>query len=120
MHQQKDDYTPLLMSRPNNSNLRIGHLNVRSLERHIDGVKVLLNPSQYHFFAVTETMLRPSSPVGPIRIPGYNFIRHSLPSGRGNRRRSFGGVEHIQKGIKATPITKSTYPLGPETEETAH
>lgn len=96
------------MSRTNNSSLRIGHLNVRSLERHIDGVKVLLHPSHYHFFAVTETMLRPSSPMGPIRVPGYNFVRHSLPTGRGNRARSHGGVGlYVQKGIKAVPIIRS-------------
>lgn len=96
------------MSRTNNSSLRIGYLNVRSLERHIDGVKVLLHPSHYHFFAVTETMLRPSSPMGPIRVPGYNFVRHSLPTGRGNRARSHGGVGlYVQKGIKAVPIIRS-------------
>lgn len=101
------------MSRINHANLRIGHLNVRSLERHIDGVKVLLDSSQYHFFAVTETMLRPSSATGPIRIPGFNFVRHSLSSGRGNRVRAFGGVGlYVQKGIKTTTIIKSTYEAG--------
>ncbi|XP_053698994.1 uncharacterized protein LOC128745964 [Sabethes cyaneus] len=58
-------------------------------------------------------MLRPSSPVGPIRVPAYNFIRHSLPIGNGNRTRSFGGVGlYVQKGIKATPILKSTHEPG--------
>lgn len=99
-----------------NTNLRIGHLNVRSLERHIDGVKVLLDRSQYHFFAVTETMLRPSSPVGPIRVPAYNFIRHSLPSRHGSRVRSYGGVGlYVRKGIKAIPILKSALEPGDNT-----
>ncbi|XP_062704412.1 uncharacterized protein LOC134286758 [Aedes albopictus] len=62
------------------SNLRIGHLNIRGLERHIDGVKLVLDKQQYHFFGVTETKMRASAPTGPVKVPGYNFIKHSLPS----------------------------------------
>lgn len=99
---------------PNNlSNLRIGHLNVRGLEHHIDGVKILLDKSQYHFFAVTETKVKASSPVGPIRIPAYNFIKHALPSNRGRGSKTCGGIGlYVQKGIKAKPILKS--PFDPE------
>lgn len=94
----------------NFSNLRIGHLNVRGLEHHIDGVKLLLSTNQYHIFAVSETKLKSSSPMGPIRIPNYNFIKHSLPAGRGRGTKSCGGVGfYVKKGIKATPIIKSTH-----------
>lgn len=94
----------------NLSNLRIGHLNVRGLERHIDGVKLLLNKNQYHLFAVTETKLKVTSPVGPIRLPAYNFIRHSLPVGRGRGTKTCGGIGlYVRKGIKATPILKSSF-----------
>lgn len=93
----------------NLSNLRIGHLNVRGLERHIDGIKLILDKNQYHFFATTETKLKSSSPVGPIRIPGYNLIKHTLPSGRGRGARTCGGVGlYVQKGIKAIPFMKSS------------
>lgn len=57
------------MTRPVFSNLCIGHLNVRGLEHHIDGVKLLLDNNKYHIFAVTETKLRSSAPMGPIRVP---------------------------------------------------
>lgn len=98
------------MTRPNFSNLRIGHLNVRGLEHHIDGVKLLLDKSQYHIFAVTETKLKASAPAGPIRVPAYNFIKHSLPAGRGRGTKSCGGVGiYVSKGIKATPVIKSIY-----------
>lgn len=94
----------------NLSNLRIGHLNVRGLECHIDGLKLLLDQNQYHFFATTETKLKASSPVGPIRIAGYNFIRHSLPSDRGRGTKTCGGVGiYVRKGIKAVTVAKSDY-----------
>ncbi|KXJ76100.1 hypothetical protein RP20_CCG010352 [Aedes albopictus] len=98
------------MTRPNFPNLRIGHLNVRGLEHHVDGVKLLLDNSQYHFFAVTETKLKSSAPVGPVRIPAYNFIKHSLPAGRGRGTKSCGGVGiYVKKGLKATPVIRSTH-----------
>lgn len=97
------------MSRTNLPNLRIGHLNVRGLECHIDGVKLLLDQTPYHFFAVSETKLKVSAPAGPIRVPAYNFIKNSLPAGRGRGSRTCGGVGlYVQKGIKATPILKSS------------
>ncbi|XP_058817873.1 uncharacterized protein LOC131681179 [Topomyia yanbarensis] len=90
--------------------LRIGHLNVRSLERHIDGVKLMLDRNQYHFFGVTETKLNQSSPIGPVRIPAYNFIKHSLSSGRGRGTKTCGGVGiYISKNIKAATILKSCF-----------
>ncbi|XP_058839336.1 uncharacterized protein LOC131694845 [Topomyia yanbarensis] len=105
------------MSTSNLSNLRTGHLNVGGLERHIDGVKLLLDSNQYHIFAVTETKYKPSSPIGPIRIPAYNFVRHSLPCGRGRGTKTCGGIGiYVRKGIKATPVLKSifdpTTPIG--------
>lgn len=94
----------------NFSNLRIGHLNVRGLERHIDGLRLLLDRNQYHFFATTETKLKASAPVGPIRVAGYNFIRHSLPAERGRGTKTCGGVGiYVQKGIKAVPVAKSDF-----------
>lgn len=94
----------------NHTNLRIGHLNVRGLECHIDGMKLVLNKNQYHFFGVTETKMKSSSPIGPVRLPSYNFIKHCLPSGRGRGSKSCGGVGlYVQKGIKATPVLKSAF-----------
>lgn len=94
----------------NISNLRIGHLNVRGLEHHIDGVKLLLDTQQYHFFGVTETMLKTSAPVGPVRVPAYNLIRHSLPSSRGRGSKTCGGVGlYVRQGLKATSVIKSTH-----------
>lgn len=94
----------------NFQHLRIGHLNVRGLERHIDGVKLILDRKQYHIFAVTETKLKSSSPIGPIRIPGYDFIKHSLPAGRGRGAKTCGGLGfYVQKGFKATTLVKSTF-----------
>lgn len=94
----------------NHSNLRLGHLNVRGLENHIDGIKLLLNATNYHLFAVTETKLKASSPAGPIRVPAYNFIKHSLASSRGRGSRSCGGIGlYVRKGLKATPVLKSSF-----------
>lgn len=76
------------MPRSNISNLRVGNLNVRGLERHIDDIKLLLDEHSYHFFGATETKLRTSAPAGPIRVPDYNFIKHCLQSkgGRGSKQ----------------------------------
>lgn len=92
------------------SNLRIGHLNIRGLEHHIDGVKLVLDKQQYHFFGVTETKMRASAPTGPVKVPGYNFIKHSLPSGRGRGTKACGDVGlYVKKGLKAIPIIKFTF-----------
>lgn len=97
------------MTRPVFSNLCIGHLNVRGLEHHIDGVKLLLDNNKYHIFAVTETKLRSSAPMGPIRVPAFNFVKHSLPTDRGRGTKSCGGVGfYVSKGLKATPVIKSS------------
>lgn len=94
----------------NSNHLRIGHLNVRGLERHIDDMKLLLNKKQYHFFGLSETKLKVSAPVGPIKIPGYNFIRHSLPCGRGRGSKTCGGVGfYVAKHIKVKTISKSHF-----------
>lgn len=94
----------------NSSNLRIGHLNVRGLERHIDGIKLILDKKQYHFFGLSETKLNITAPVGPINIPGYNFFRHSLPGGRGRGTKTCGGIGlYVAKNIKVTPVMKSSF-----------
>lgn len=92
------------------SNLRVGHLNARGLERHIDGIKLTLDKQHYHFFGITETKMRSSAPVGPVKVPGYNFIKHTLPSGRGRGTKACGGIGlYVKKGIKATSVMKSTF-----------
>lgn len=97
---------------PNNniSNLKLGHLNVRGLETHIDDIKLLLHKTEYHFFAVTETKLKSSAPVGPVRVPAYNLVKHSLPSNRGRGSKCCGGIGiYVVKGLKAIPVLKSTF-----------
>lgn len=60
-----------------------------------------------HLFSLTETILEDTSPVG--QYPGYNFIRHSLPSGRRQRTKSCGCVGwYVRKGINVTPFIEST------------
>ena len=109
-HQLDDDSKIKPMPRPNISNLRVGHLNVRGLERHIDGIKLLLDKHTYHFFGVTETKLRASVPAGPLRVPDYNLLRHSLPSKGGRGNKAYGGIGlYVQKGVKAVPILKSEH-----------
>lgn len=76
----------------------------------MDGIKLTLNKKQYHFFGLSETKLKSSAPVGPIKVPGYNFIRHSLPAGRGRGAKTCGGVGlYVAKHIKATPVIKSSF-----------
>ncbi|KAL9694085.1 hypothetical protein quinque_013370 [Culex quinquefasciatus] len=54
--------------------------------------------------------MKTSSPVGPVRVPAYNFIRHSLPAGRGRGSKACGGVGlYVRRGLKATTVIKSTH-----------
>lgn len=59
-----------------------------------------------------------------MRVPGFNFIKHSLPAGRGRGSRACGGVGlYVKKGLKATPIIKSqhdvTIPIASRVENLA-
>ena len=56
------------------------HLNIASLQRHIDELRSLLTLLNHPFdvICITETRLHQASPLVNIEIPGYDF--HHTPT----------------------------------------
>ena len=90
-HFEKDDfisdtivsryYTPMefVKEKFNKKDLAIVHLNIASLELHIDELKTTLailgNP--FDIIAITETRLHNQNPTVDVSIPGYDF-KHTI------------------------------------------
>ena len=56
--------------------LKIGHLNIRSLPRHIDELKILLQENPFDVLWLNETWLNSSWSDAELAIDDYNFIRN--------------------------------------------
>jgi hypothetical protein len=65
--------------------LHVAHLNVRSLLKHIDELRLLLRNSNIHILSLNETMLCPEITDSEVELPGYKLIRC-------DRNRNGGGV----------------------------
>ena len=66
---------------------RIAHLNVRSLVKKIDQVRILLRDKPVDIFTVSETWLQPHLSTRLVEIDGYEVIRLDRGSGESNRRK---------------------------------
>ena len=64
---------------------KIGHLNIRSLVKNIDQLRIYLSNKKYNILSVNETMLDSSIPNDEININGYDIVRK-------DRNRNGGGV----------------------------
>jgi phosphoribosyl-dephospho-CoA transferase len=53
----------------------IAHLNVRSLIKHIDELKIYLDKQQFDIISQNETMLALSVPNHEIKLNGYEIVR---------------------------------------------
>lgn len=67
----------------NNHNIRISHINVRSLFTGFGEFVQIVLQEKFHIIAVTETWLTPHISTNLISIPGYNFFRQDRTLGRG-------------------------------------
>ena len=65
--------------------LKIASLNVNSLLRHVDELRLMLSDSEIDVFAINESKIDNSVKDSEISIPGYNMIRK-------DRNRFGGGV----------------------------
>jgi exonuclease III len=70
---------------PKNRGLKIACLNITSLNKHIDELRICLNDREADILAINETRLEPDFPKELISIYGYNWI------GR-DRNRHGGGI----------------------------
>ena len=79
-------------------NLKMGHLNVRSLLTNFDHLLNQINFNKFDLFAVTETWLNVNIPTALVAIPGYKFFRFDR-DGRG------GGVGvFVRDQLRCEPV----------------
>ena len=55
--------------------VKLPHLNVRSLMKHIDELKIYLDKQQFDIISLNETMLDLSVPNHEIKLNGYEIVR---------------------------------------------
>lgn len=76
--------------------LHIGHINARSISRHIDELRVL------YIFGVSEIWLNKSKPLSSYKIPEFKIFLN-------DRYRLGGGVAlYVNQSLKAKTIANST------------
>ena len=55
--------------------LKIGHLNIRSLPKHLDELRIFLQENPFDVFCLNETWLNSSWRDGELIVEGYNLVR---------------------------------------------
>ena len=71
--------------------IKMVHLNIRSLFKKIDQLRILLHDSDIDFFTVLETWLKPHIHSQSLQIPGYELYR-SDRTAKGNSKKRGGGL----------------------------
>ena len=66
----------------NRPGLKIGHLNIRSLPKHMDELKIPLHDNPFHVMYLNETWLNSSWTDSELQIEGYNLIQNDWPDSR--------------------------------------
>ncbi|CAB3995252.1 Hypothetical predicted protein [Paramuricea clavata] len=78
---------------------KIASLNITSLPKHIDELRICINDKEIDVLAINETRMDDSVPIESIAIQGYNWISK-------NRNRSGGGIGFfIRDSINFRPRT---------------
>ena len=93
-----------LSAKFSNNNLSIFHLNIYSLQKHIDELRTLLmcTNSNFDVICISETRLHNKVPLSNIKIDGYDFI-HTLTLTQ------YGGSGmYIKNGIEYSILDKLT------------
>ena len=80
-----EDDTKFMYDKLKQKGLKMLHLNIRSLLRNIDEVKLLLTQNIVHIFSVNETWLDESVSNDEINIDGFRVVRK-------DRNRNGGGI----------------------------
>ena len=69
-----------IYNRKQNKGVKIGHLNIRSLLKKIDEIKILIHQNSFDILAISETWLSDKIPNELVNIPGFNVYRNDRPS----------------------------------------
>ena len=86
--------------------LKIAHLNVRSLPRHFDEFKILMNDNPFDVICLNETWLNSSWTDSELELNGYNFIRHD----RNDSQRGGGTAIYYSSKLLARQRTDLIHP----------
>ena len=79
-------------------NLRVAHLNMRSLNTGFDEMCSLVCDFEFDVFGVTETWLHPDTPSDNYNIPGYTMLSSDRQQDVSHRHG--GGIAvYIKEGI---------------------
>ncbi|CAB4032892.1 RNA-directed DNA polymerase from transposon BS, partial [Paramuricea clavata] len=71
---------------------RVGHLNIASLVKHIDKLKIYLKKEPLDVLSINETRLDETISIDTVSIPGYDMVAK-------NRNRQGGGVAIYHSSI---------------------
>ena len=80
------------MSYPKLKGFKIGHLNIASLPKHIDELKLFMKELSFDILCINETRLDNTINDNIIKIPGYDIVRR-------DRDRNGGGVAIYVRSI---------------------
>jgi exonuclease III len=71
---------------------RVGHLNIASLVKHVDELKIYLEKEPLDVLSINETRLDETISTDTVSIPGYDMVAK-------NRNRQGGGVAIYYRSI---------------------
>lgn len=77
----------------NLENIKLSHLNVRSLQAHLNYVALLIDEHDLDMLAVTETWLTDTVDTSIVTLQGYDFVRRDF------RGRGSGVGVYVRQGI---------------------
>ena len=90
-----------------NNSFNIAHLNVRSLEKHIDEIKILIRKHDFDILCLTETWLHGLVSDSSITIEGYRHYRRDRIGKKGG-----GEIIYIKESIKSRKVDDlSNFPI---------
>ena len=70
---------------PKLKGFKIGHLNITSLPKHIDELRIFMHEESFDLLSINETRLDDSIHNDEVKIPGFDIVRK-------DRNRNGGGV----------------------------
>lgn len=81
--------------------MKIGHLNIRSLPKHLEEIRILLQDNPFDVICLSETWLNSSWCDAELSIEGYNLVRKD----RKADQRGGGTAIYYKSNLVARPGT---------------
>ena len=75
--------------------LKLVHLNIRSLVKKVDKLRLILKENLVDVFTISETWLQPHLNSGLVEIDGYRIFRMDRKAGGGNKKRGGGLLTYV-------------------------